>query len=128
MPWPLPAATGAYWLDYLDHAMFAELQNRGGRIYIMHSVLKHALAEFTEGEGHSPAWLENIILAEERFYFEFGSFGERVGRKLGLLRQMAGHIWHHRFTKAVESWKMFCHTRRQVLGANSTSPGDGSAR
>jgi GT2 family glycosyltransferase len=111
----------AYWLDYLDHATFARLQDSGGRIYIMHSVLKHALAEFTVGEGHSPQRRQNIIRAEERFYFEFGTFGERAGRKLDLLRQVIGHFRRGRFAKAADSMKLFLRTRRDIPDLIETS-------
>jgi len=83
----------AYWLDFLDHATFTRLQRAGGRAYLMRASLMHDLSETnpkTADTAATYARTENRLLAEERFYAEFGSLQERFLHRVDLLRQFIG--------------------------------------
>ncbi|SNT27888.1 Glycosyltransferase, GT2 family [Granulicella rosea] len=81
-------------LDYLDHATFAALQQRGGRIYLLRSALEHHLSS-NEGGRTDPAFVArnlSMLDAEYRFYRIHGSATDRFLRRLRLLRAAAGRI------------------------------------
>lgn len=70
-----------YPLDYLDHAVFHKLQDRGGRAYLLRSGLQHSLSclqidllrEFTT------SYRTRLTMnAESRYYRQFGTPRERV--------------------------------------------------
>jgi GT2 family glycosyltransferase len=83
----------AYGLDYLDHAVFAQLQARGGRVYVMDAQLEHEMSIYRSDHETNPAWparQRNQLASAVRFYREFGSLRERWYHRLDLLRQVVG--------------------------------------
>jgi GT2 family glycosyltransferase len=74
-----------FWLDYLDHAVFHSLLERGYRMYIMRAMLKHDL-------GHAnlssvPTWrLRNILAAQTLFVVRAGNLFDLLLYRIWLLR------------------------------------------
>jgi hypothetical protein len=67
-------------LDYLDHATFRILQNKGGRIFVMQTTLEHKLSSNREDSSDDPVFSarqKNVLHAERAFYRNYGSFRER---------------------------------------------------
>jgi GT2 family glycosyltransferase len=67
-------------LDYLDHATFRILQNKGGRIFVMQTALEHKLSSNEEDRSDNPALSarqKNVLQAEGAFYRTYGTFRER---------------------------------------------------
>jgi GT2 family glycosyltransferase len=90
----------AYPFDYLDHATFHRLQQQGGRIFVMHSVLQHELGE---GLQHRPPNLPRLLgrlRGEVQFFAEHGTFRERWLHRIDLIRQSVGHARRGRFAQA----------------------------
>jgi GT2 family glycosyltransferase len=84
-------------LDYLDHATFATLQSRGGRLFVLQSTLDHELSS-TKVRKTDPRYVERhrrILVAERRFYKRYGSLQERVYRRVRLLRGALGVLLKH---------------------------------
>jgi GT2 family glycosyltransferase len=93
-------------LDYLDHATFASLQDRGGRLYILNATLQHELSSNQEGRtdlAFTQRWT-SILDAEYRFYHRFGSTGDQLRRRLRLLRACAGRILRRK--EVNQTWRM----------------------
>jgi GT2 family glycosyltransferase len=93
-------------LDYLDHATFAELQGRGGRVYVLRAVLQHELSSNRE-ERKDLAFRqrqESILEAERRFYARYGSAGDRLRRRIRLLRACVGRVL--RGKDGSQTWRM----------------------
>jgi GT2 family glycosyltransferase len=85
----------AYWLDYLDHAVFARLQQAGGRVFLMRSRLEHEMSIFRpekRKEAGYAARHSNQLAAEVRFYHEHASEQERRAHRRLLLRQAIGSL------------------------------------
>jgi hypothetical protein len=78
-------------LDYLDHATFHLLQQKGYRIFVMHATLQHALHDAAVGAAPSHERLQGHLQAENRFFLEFGSPWEKSLHRLDLLRQVLGY-------------------------------------
>jgi GT2 family glycosyltransferase len=72
-------------LDYLDHAVFHALEQRGGQIYLLAAPLEHQLSgkhlNVVEEFGHSPR-LQATAAAESRFYRRFGTPYEKLRHTL----------------------------------------------
>ena len=81
-----------YWLDFLDHAIFHELQSSGGKVYLMHARLEHNLSTQSLGGKASLQRYVNVVQAERDFYAEFGSFPERMCYRLRRLKQALGQL------------------------------------
>jgi GT2 family glycosyltransferase len=67
-------------LDYLDHATFRILQNKGGKIFIMQTALEHKLSSNREDRSDDPvlsARQKNVLQAERAFYRNYGTVRER---------------------------------------------------
>jgi GT2 family glycosyltransferase len=74
-----------FWLDALDHAVFHLLQQKGGRVVVMRSQMKHSLSLDTLADSMSLERYQNILAADAlctRRYF--GNWG-RLRRRLRLL-------------------------------------------
>jgi hypothetical protein len=71
---------GEFWLDYLDHATFSELQKNGGRLHVMKSVLKHELAVSTNMR------YKNFLDAEHTYYSRYGTVKDRFYCRFRLLK------------------------------------------
>jgi hypothetical protein len=57
-------------LDYLDHATFRILQNKGGRIFVMQTTLEHKLSSNREDRSYDPVLSvrqKNGLQAERAF-------------------------------------------------------------
>jgi GT2 family glycosyltransferase len=108
----------AYWLDFLDMAVFHDLYRQGGYIFVMRSVLEHSLSVETNVFLSQPGSLarhRNILRAMILYVRSRGSLWERllhrawlVHNGLVLLRQPGGG----RF-----AWASF---RQAVLYSSST--------
>lgn len=82
----------AYPLDFLDHATFAALKRAGGQLFILRSILKHELSDVNRALP-DPALVPRqlgVLDAEYRFYRVYGTFSQRMMRRLRLLRSAAG--------------------------------------
>jgi GT2 family glycosyltransferase len=93
-------------LDYLDHATFAALQDRGGRLHILNAVLEHELSSNMEG-NRDPEFVQRqigILDAEYRFYKQYGSAGDRFRRRLRLIRASLGRVLRGRDKS--QTWRM----------------------
>ena len=80
-----------FWLDYLDHATFRSLTDKGGEVFVMHSVLEHALATNTAGREQTADSLRrerNILEAERMYYQKYGSVSEQLRFTLRRIRMM----------------------------------------
>ena len=91
-------------LDYLDHAMFAALQSRGGKVFVLQAMLEHDLSSnaVKREDAASAARHRSILLAERRFYRRTGSLKDRLYRRLRLLRGALGIlIKHHAFASSL---------------------------
>lgn len=82
-----------FWLDFLDHATFRELQVRGGQVYVMASRLEHELAlSKPKGATFSVARHRNSVDAECAFYRRFGTLRERMYLRARLLWSAIGGV------------------------------------
>jgi GT2 family glycosyltransferase len=93
-------------LDYLDHATFAALQDRGGRLHILNAILEHELSSNVE-RNRDPDFVQRqtgILDAEYRFYKQYGSAGDRVRRRLRLIRASLGRVLRRRDRN--QTWRM----------------------
>ena len=81
-----------YWLDFLDHAVFHELQAHGGKVWLMDAELQHSLSTERLGTDASLDRYRNVVLAERDFYSEYGSFVDRLFHRLRRLKQTAGQL------------------------------------
>ena len=96
----------AYWLDYLDHAVFHRLQAAGGRVWLMRARLEHEMSVHRADKQQDPAHAarhRNQLAAEARFYREFGTVLERRRNRRDLLRRAAGAWRRGRFA---EAWRV----------------------
>ena len=81
-----------YWLDFLDHATFHELQAAGGRIWLIRTRLEHRLSTQRLGEDASLGRYLNVLQAERDFYREYGSTSDIFFYRLRRLKQTAGQF------------------------------------
>ena len=79
----------AYWLDYLDHAVFHRLQAAGGRVFVMRAALEHEMSHLQPGRMNAAAGRRqaNQLAAELRFYREHGTPEERRLHRRDLARK-----------------------------------------
>jgi GT2 family glycosyltransferase len=93
-------------LDYLDHATFAALQDRGGQLHILNAILEHELSSNVEG-NRDPDFVQrqtSILDAEYRFYKQYGSAGDRTRRRLRLIRASLGRVLRRKDKS--QTWRM----------------------
>ena len=93
-------------LDFLDHATFAELQRRSGRIFVLHATLAHDLSSNDEWR-RDEAFVrrqESVLDAEYRFYNRYGTRQERILRRFRLMRACAGRVL--RGKGGGQTWRM----------------------
>lgn len=88
---------GAFPLDYLDHATFAALQSRGGRLFVLQSTLEHELSSSNVRRTDAAAIERHrsTLLAERQFYKLNGSTKDRIYRRVRLLRGAMGVLIRH---------------------------------
>jgi GT2 family glycosyltransferase len=84
-------------LDYLDHATFAQLQSRGGKLLVLQSSLEHDLSSnnVRRTDAAAVARHRSTLAAERRFYKRNGSALDRFYRRLRLLRGAMGVLLRH---------------------------------
>lgn len=84
-------------LDYLDHATFAALQSRGGKLFVLRSRLEHDLSSSNvlRTDAAAIARHRSTLAAERRFYRLNGSPMDRLYRRLRLLRGAMGILVRH---------------------------------
>lgn len=84
-------------LDYLDHATFAALQSRGGKLFVMNSSLEHELSSSNvqRTDAAAVARHRSTLLAERKFYQHNGSARDRIYRRLRLMRGAMGVLLRH---------------------------------
>ena len=84
-------------LDYLDHATFAALQIRGGRLFVLRSTLEHELSssDVRRTDAAAVARHRSTLLAERKFYELNGSVRDRIYRRARLLRGAMGVLIRH---------------------------------
>ncbi|GAC1356070.1 MAG: glycosyltransferase [Acidobacteriaceae bacterium] len=82
-----------FWLDFLDHATFWKLQQRGGRMYVMEARLEHELALSRPGGAtFSEARHRNSVDAECAFYRKYGTARERMCLRARMIWSAMGGI------------------------------------
>ena len=93
-----------YPLDFLDHATFSKLQMRGGRIYVLRSILIHNLSTNNYGAHDQRLAIRHMskIDSELRYVKEFGTSGELWLLRLRLIRSGVGHLFRR------TSWQHSC--------------------
>ena len=103
-----------FWLDYLDHAVFHTLSNSGYRVYVLHAVLEHELAE--SDLNARPIWrFRNMLRAQSLFVKNAGSFSDRLLYRLWLLRSV------RRLRATVHDQRIWRETARQALFFNAST-------
>ena len=85
----------AFPLDYLDHTTFFQLQEKGGRIFLLKSALQHELSQTDPRRFDSPAFVRRYwpsLEAEHRYYVRYATreemfwhYDRRFRMLLGLL-------------------------------------------
>lgn len=83
-----------FWLDYLDHWLFREVQHRGYRVELMHSTLLHELSIMGR-ISPDPRRLRNILRAERAFTRKLG-WRARSAYPAKLLLRAARTVLHDR--------------------------------
>jgi GT2 family glycosyltransferase len=84
-------------LDYLDHATFAALQSRGGKLFVLRSSLEHELSSSNvrRTDAAAAARHRSTLLAERKFYQHNGSARDRIYRRVRLMRGAMGVLIRH---------------------------------
>lgn len=84
-------------LDYLDYATFTALQSRGGKLFVLESILEHDLSSnnVRRTDAVGVAQHQSMLLAERRFYHLYGSPLDRAYRRIRLLRGAMGILLRH---------------------------------
>jgi GT2 family glycosyltransferase len=80
-----------YWLDYLDHIVFYRLQAAGGRVYVLHSQLAHALSMQDIESEVSIERYTNVLNAEWRFVRDSSSVLGSIVHRIRLLKRALVH-------------------------------------
>lgn len=79
-----------FWLDYLDHAVFHQLQQKQERVFILKSSLQHSLSSMAADAEEDPRWVRrqvNILHAQFRFYARYGDKGALLRHRKHLVLQ-----------------------------------------
>jgi GT2 family glycosyltransferase len=75
----------AFWLDYLDHAVFQEMQHHGFRLFVMEAVLEQNLSHLDLDSV--PHWRHrNVLTAQTQFVRRYGNWKDRIWFRIYLLR------------------------------------------
>jgi GT2 family glycosyltransferase len=97
-----------FWLDYLDHAVFHALWTSGRRVYVLHAVLQHDLAE-SDLNARPIGRFRNVLQAQSLFVKRTGSFTDRLRYRLWLLRSI------RRLRADLQDKRIWKETARQAL-------------
>jgi GT2 family glycosyltransferase len=91
-----------FWLDYLDHAVFQQLRERGHRLWVMHTVLEQNLSHMDL--DLVPLWRHWSVLASQiRFILRFGNAADRLFFRWWLLKTSRDYLAHCRDKRI---WRM----------------------
>jgi len=75
----------AFWLDYLDHAVFHALSVRNYQMYVMRTEIEHEASQASL--GNVPVWRQrNILWAQTLFVKQTGNFFDRLLYRIWVLR------------------------------------------
>lgn len=75
----------AFWLDFLDHAVFHELFAHGYRTYVLRAELQHDFSH--SAVENVPAWRsQNVLAARTLYVINTGTFTDRLLYRVWLLR------------------------------------------
>lgn len=103
-----------FWLDYLDHAVFHALCERGGKVYVLRAVLIHDLAE--SDLNLRPLWrFRNVLRAQSLFVRRVGNQPDQLLYRLWLLRgirRLRADVVDKRVWRETAWQAIFCHTRK----------------
>lgn len=91
-----------FWLDFLDHATFHQLQAAGGKFFILRSSLRHdlSMADSLKTETVSKQRYANVLDAEFRYYRRYGSAVDQFYRRVRLMRGFLGVLIRRRRLRA----------------------------
>jgi GT2 family glycosyltransferase len=83
-----------FWLDFLDHATFHLLQQKGGKVFVLHACLAHELStnNIARKDAAGKKRYRNILDAEHAFYKRYGSATDRIYHRVRLLRGFLGTL------------------------------------
>jgi GT2 family glycosyltransferase len=76
-----------FWLDYLDHATFAELRQAGLGVWVMETKLEHAMAWEDPEREMTVERYRGVLAAEERYHKRYGSWGSAMAFRLRMLKK-----------------------------------------
>ena len=80
-----------FWLDYLDHAVFQQLQLNGHRLWVMRTVLQQNLSHMDlDSVPMSRHW--SVLAAQTRFVLRFGSASDRLFFRWWLLKTSRSYL------------------------------------
>jgi GT2 family glycosyltransferase len=97
-----------YWLDFLDHAVFQEMQQHGFRLFVMQTSLEQSLSHLDLDKV--PHWRHRSVLtAQTRFVLRYGGPGDRFWFRIYLLRyclqsflkRRNRHLWKELLLQAI---------------------------
>jgi len=82
-----------FWLDYLDHAVFQQLQLHGHRLWVMRTVLQQNLSHMDlDAVPMSRHW--SVLAAQTRFVLRFGGASDRIFFRWWLLKTSRTYLFH----------------------------------
>lgn len=74
-----------FWLDYLDHAVFQEMQRHDFQLFVMEATLEQNLSHLDLDSV--PHWRHrNVLTAQTRFVRRYGRWSDRIWFRIYLLR------------------------------------------
>ncbi len=76
-----------FWLDYLDHATFAELRQAGKSVWVMEAQLEHAMSWEDPEREMTVERYRGVLAAEERYHRRYGSRGSALAFRLRMLKK-----------------------------------------
>lgn len=103
----------AFRVDYLDHAVFRELQQRGFRIFVLHSVLQQKLSH-SDLDQVTLARHTSVLQAQSLFVARYGKLLDRLLFRLWLLRKARHYralcsdsrVWKGMVRQALGWWRL----------------------
>jgi GT2 family glycosyltransferase len=102
-----------FWLDYLDHATFAELRQAGQGVWVMAAELQHAMAWEDPQREMTVERFRGVLAAEKRYHERYGSWGSAMAFRLRMLKKAAEYAgWKDkRYARLSLKAAMGGHTR-----------------
>jgi GT2 family glycosyltransferase len=81
-----------FWLDYLDHATFAELRQAGLGVWVMAAELQHAMSWEDPQREMTVERFRGVMAAEKRYHERYGSWGSALAFRLRMLRKAVQYL------------------------------------